>query len=93
MIVDEWALNTESEIKKSIILGEFFKMVLDEDALPKAKSEEDDASESEEFVGIKRSSSFFNNQMYSKKSDMSSIRSVLSRSTKSPIKKHNPDTD
>jgi len=31
MIVDEWALNTEREIKKSIILSEFFKMVLDQD--------------------------------------------------------------
>ena len=33
MIVDEWALNTENMIKKSIIMSEFFKMVLDEDQI------------------------------------------------------------
>ena len=84
MIVDEWALNTEREIKKSIILSEFFKMVLDEEPSHKEQSEE----EIEEFIGKKRSSSCYN-QIYSKKSDMSSIRSVLSRSTKSPVKKSN----
>jgi len=31
MIVDEWALNTEREIKKSIILSEFFKMVVEDE--------------------------------------------------------------
>ena len=83
MIVDEWALNTEREIKKSIILGEFFKMVLDEEPFQEEQIDE----EQEEFLGKKRSSSY-SNQIYSKKSDMSSIRSVLSRSTKSPIKRN-----
>ena len=81
MIVDEWALNTEREIKKSIILSEFFKMVLDQD------QKENTEEELDEYIGKKRSSSCYN-PVYSKKSDMSSIRSVLSRSTKSPVKRN-----
>lgn len=76
MIVDEWALNTETEIKKSIIVSEFFKMVL-EDELCTDESSDQRASSSYNFVGSR-----------TEKSDLYSTRSVLSRSTKSPVKRN-----
>ena len=79
MIVDEWALNTESEIKKSIIVSEFFKMVLDDE------SESEDTQPREQRAA---SSSFINANSRAERSDRYSTKSVLSRSTKSPVKRN-----
>ncbi len=83
MIVDEWALNTETEIKKSIIVSEFFKMVLED---------EHSGNDHEQKLGnneIKGGASSSYNQMSGpEKGDLYSSRSVLSRSTKSPIKRN-----
>jgi len=75
MIVDEWALNTENEIKKSIIMGEFFKMVLE------------DENQSIGNIDQRASSSYVHTSSRADKSDRCSARSVLSRSTKSPAKR------
>ena len=83
MIVDEWALNTETEIKKSIIVSEFFKMIL-----------EDEIGLFQDDMGIEqRAGSSFNHLKCFETGEMFSARSVLSRSTKSPVKRNYTQLD
>jgi hypothetical protein len=83
MIVDEWALNTETEIKKSIIVSEFFKMVLEDENI--GIMQDSELINNENRGGA---SSSYNHMSAPEKCDIYSSRSVLSRSTKSPIKRN-----